>query len=54
MPPQAVPPQANDKRAPYRTPKLTRYGQVATITSGGIVEQSTEDPTFTPLLQTLT
>jgi hypothetical protein len=51
---QTVTPNATDKRVPYRTPKLKRYGKVATMTSGGAVEQSTEDPTFTPLLQTLT
>jgi hypothetical protein len=39
---------ANGKLTPYRTPKLTRYGQVASLTKGGLDLQIFEDPTFSP------
>jgi hypothetical protein len=32
---QAETPKATNERTPYRTPKLVRYGTIASVTMGG-------------------
>jgi hypothetical protein len=48
MQPQAEPPKVTDERAPYRTPKLKRYGQVASLTKGGGFISPPESTTNVP------
>jgi hypothetical protein len=38
--------QLDDKRTPYCTPKLKRYGKIGSLTKGGVITSSTEDATF--------
>jgi hypothetical protein len=51
MQPQRVQLQTKDERAPYRTPKLVRYGMVASLTKSGSSDDVVEDPTYFPSSQ---